>query len=339
MSALSPPRSLRRRPGGLATLATLLALSGVQHAAAATLRPFVTVAAGVVRLSDLFDGLGAGDDRPLGPAPAPGSRITVEAPQLKAIADQFGVDWHASSPSDRAVLERDGRPLTREALLAIMRPALAAAGAPADAELDLGGFTPPMLPVDSAKLDVSQLDYDAPTGRFTAMLVVASENAEPQRLRLVGSVAAMMELPVLLHRFAPGSIVEAGDIQVTRVRAGLVHGTPAMVAAQVVGMVTRRAIAAGQPIALADLARPFAVDRGASVQLLLDTAGLTLTAQGQALDSGAPGEHIRVLNPVSHAVLLGIVEASGRVRVTPGSMPLSLAARSYAGVNRQESLR
>ena len=60
----------------------------VAPALAATLKPFGQLAEPVVRLSDLFDGVGAAD-RVIGPAPQPGGRITVEAPQLAAIARQF----------------------------------------------------------------------------------------------------------------------------------------------------------------------------------------------------------------------------------------------------------
>ena len=49
--------------------------------------------------------------RVLGPGPAPGGRIVVEAAQLAAIARQFGVDWRPASPADRAVLDRPGRML------------------------------------------------------------------------------------------------------------------------------------------------------------------------------------------------------------------------------------
>ena len=76
-------------------------------ARAATLKPFSTLSGAVVRLSDIWDGVK--DDKPLGPAPAPGGRITVPAAQLAAIARQFGVDWQPGSSADRAVLERPGR--------------------------------------------------------------------------------------------------------------------------------------------------------------------------------------------------------------------------------------
>ena len=90
-------------------------------ARAATLRPLTTLHAPVVLLSDLFDDAGPLAARVLGPAPGPGGRIVVEARQLAAIARMFGVAWHPTSPGDAAVLERPGRALPREAVLAALR--------------------------------------------------------------------------------------------------------------------------------------------------------------------------------------------------------------------------
>ena len=66
----------------------------------------------------------------------------------------------------------------------------------------------------------------------------------------------------------------------------------------------------------------------------LDTAGLSLTAQGQALEAGAAGERIRVLNPVSHAVIEAEVTGLNRVRVDPDGTPIIAAARASQVVVR-----
>ena len=59
----------------------------------------------------------------------------------------------------------------------------------------------------------------------------------------------------------------------------------------------------------------------------LEEPGMALAIEGQALEQGALGEHVRVLNPASRAVLDGEVIAAGSVRVVPGSMPLSASPR------------
>lgn len=289
---------------------------------AATLRPFGTLAGGVVRVSDLFDGAGGIADRVLGPGPGPGGRIVVEAPQLAAIARQFGVDWRPASPSDRAVLDRPGRALPREEVLAPLRAALTSAGAP-EGDIDLPGFTTPIVPQDGeAHAMVEQIDYDSGSGRFTAMVAVDAQGMPSQHLRLSGTVQEMVELPVPTHRLLPGIPLRAEDFAMGRVRASLVRGEVVRSPAQAIGLAPRRQAVAGQPLLLADLTKPLAVGGGDRVAMELISGGLTLTALGQAMEGGALGGRIQVLNPASRAVVEADVIAPGRVRVAPGTVAM-----------------
>ena len=299
-------------------MAALLASPSVS---AAALKPFTTLSGPVVRLSDLFDA--AGLDRPLGPAPAPGSRITVESAQLAAIARQFGVDWRPAGPADRAVLDRPGRSLGRDDVLTPLRAALSANGAPRDADLELPGFTTPMLPLDAApSLDVAQLEYDAGTGRFTALLSVSADGVPATQLRLSGRVQEMVELPVPRRRMLPGDIVLATDLQWTRMRAALARGEVVRTAAEAVGQALRRPVQPGQPLLLTDLGRPVLVVKGTPMLLALDGPGIQLTATGVATEPAGLGERVRVLNPASRVVIEAEVTGPGRGRVLPGSQPV-----------------
>ena len=89
----------------LAIPALLAVLGMPMRPDAATLRTMTSLHAPTVRLSDLFDDAGDKANLVLGPGPAAGARIVVEAPQLAAIARQFGVDWRPASSADRAVLD------------------------------------------------------------------------------------------------------------------------------------------------------------------------------------------------------------------------------------------
>jgi flagella basal body P-ring formation protein FlgA len=304
-------------------LPPILCLCALLHPSApraATLRGATTLEAPMVRVADLFDGAGEGGARVLGPAPAPGNRIVIESAQLAAIARQFGIDWRPASPSDRVVLDRPGRPLPRDAVFSALRAALGELGAPVETDIDLPGFVAPLVPQESeARLSIDQLDYDPASGRFTALLTVTAEGMEVRRERLSGRVSEMLDLPVLPHRLAVGAVIEPGDTRMARVRSDLVRGEVARLPEQIVGFALRRPVAPGQPIALADLARPSAVLKGARVVIELSAPGLALVAQGIALDNGAIGERIAILNPATRATLSAEVLGPQRVRVTPGS--------------------
>jgi flagella basal body P-ring formation protein FlgA len=135
----------------------------------------------------------------------------------------------------------------------------------------------------------------------------------------------MVELPVLARRLPAGSVLQSGDLQTARVRAGGLRGETVRSAADAVGLALKRVAVAGQPLSTTDLMRPVMVQKGARVMMQLFTPGLALTGQGVALDAGGIGERIRVLNPSSRAVLEVEVIGPDRVRVSPGSMPLEAA--------------
>ncbi|MGH7159428.1 MAG: flagellar basal body P-ring formation chaperone FlgA [Acetobacteraceae bacterium] len=308
----------------LPVLATLLIGLSMQRAAAAELRPYGILDGPVVRLSDLFDGLGAAGHQVLGPGPAPGEQITVPAAQLAAIASEFGVAWQPRSPAVRAVLERPGRPLRRAEAIPPLQQALDAAGAPGDTRVMLPDFTPPDVPPGAAvSVAVSQLDYDRTSGAFSAVLSISTIGMDPASFPVSGRIERTVAILIAGHVLMPGEILTAQDVRLANVPAARIAGGVARTASQAVGMELHRAIAAGDPLPLSDLSAPPLVRRGQRVLILLSAPGIALTEQGKALEAGAANASIRVLNPLSHAVLEATVTGPGTVSVTPGSMPLA----------------
>lgn len=309
-------------------LGVLAVCLGCASAEAATLRTMTTLHAPTVRLSDLFDGAGSNADRVLGPGPGAGGRIVVEAAQLRAIARQFGVDWRPASSADRAVLDRPGRPLRRDDVLDAVKNALIAEGASSDCDVELAGFTPPLVPFESEPQPVvSDLDYDANAGRFSAVLSVTGEAMEPLHLRVAGRVDDTVDVPVAAVRLLAGSVLRAEDVRMSRVHIAALRGEAVRRVSDAVGMQAKRQLSVGQPLTLSELVRPAMVQRNATVLMVLDSPGIALTAQGQAMESAAIGERIRVLNPMSHAVIEAEVIGPDRVRIAPGSLPVTASVR------------
>ena len=295
-------------------------------AAAATLRPFVSVDGPVVHLSDLFDGLTA--DQAIGPAPEPGQRIVVESAQLAAIARQFGIDWHPVSRGDRALLDRPGRPISRDDVAEPIRTALASAAAP-DTDFELGAFVGPMVPTRAAvRVALQQFDYDPGTGRFAALLSVTADGIPPAQLRIAGRATEMTDVITPRRRLLAGDVVGPDDLERRRVRAFLARGDVVRAPEQAVGLAAKHGLSPGQPIQLADLSRPIVLQKGSKVQLALDSPGIQLTAQGVAMDAAAVGEIVSILNPMSKIVVQAVVTAAGKARVVAGAAPPVISNRT-----------
>ena len=315
-----------------------LLLFPIATTAAATLRPLGTVAGASVHVADLWDDAGAAGARVLGPAPAPGGRITVGAAQLAAIAGAYGVDWRPGSDADQAVLNRPGTPLPIQIVLAALRPALAAQGAGAgDATFDIALplFDPPML--DSAavpRITIEQTNFDPGSSRFSAVILVSTAEGDPQRLRLSGSVATSVAVAVPTRRLLPGTVLAAGDLVIARVRANTLSVAVVLAPSQAYGQELRHLAMPGQPVPVTDLRPPMAVAKGDRVMMALALPGLDLGALGVALEAGAVGQAIAVRNPVSGAILTADITGPDQVRVDADHASVHPPAGGYTVASR-----
>jgi flagella basal body P-ring formation protein FlgA len=297
-------------------LAALIAVALSIEAHAASLRTMTTLHGPNVYLRDLFEDAGRNANRLLGPGPAPGGRIVVEAPQLDAIARQYDVPWRSISEGDRAVLEWPGHPLPKEAVVDALRTAITAGGAPDDFDIEITDFAPPVIPAEATPVPtVSQLDLNSNTGRFSAILAVTGKAMNRMQMRLSGRIEEVIEAPVCVTRLLPDTVIRAGDVRMGRVRRASLQYEIARSINRVVGMQLRRPIAAGMPIRLEDLVRPVLVQRGAVVRLELQANDLFISSQAVALEAGAAGDIIRVQPKSSSAVVAAQVASPDQVRV------------------------
>jgi len=310
------------------TLTAAACLLTLTPAAAATLRGYAALRSPTVHLSDLFDDIGPATDKVLGPSPAPGDKITVEAPQLAAIARDYAVDWRPESGSERVVLERAGERLAQSAFMQPLRAALAEQGAQADADISMPGFDAPLLPAGAApQPSISETNFDATSGRFNAMLTVTVAGMPAVTAHLSGQVIAMADAAILTHRLRPGAVLRAEDVRAARVRTNLLRGNSPITVSAAIGQALRHDLPPGQPLTTGDVARPVLVARNSAVRMRLDAGEISLSAQGVAMEDGGLGETVRVQNPTSKAIVLAMVTASGEVRVVAERTALEVAVQ------------
>ncbi len=279
-------------------------------------RPFAVVEDGVVRLGDLFEEAGPRAAATLGPAPAPGTRQVVEAAQLAAIARAHGLAWRPSGGVERVVIERPGRPVAREEVLLALRAALRPQGLEEEMELEPIGFTAPMVPERAfVSLAVEGAVLDAAGGRFAATLAVLAEGQPTQRIRIAGRVVATLPMVVAVRRMGAGEVLREADVRLIRVPASRLRPGAAQEVSQVVGQALRRPAMPDQGLLLAELAPRPLVQRGQTVVMVFEMPGITLTAQGRAMEAAPRGAGVPVMNLESRTVVEAEVIGPGRVRV------------------------
>jgi len=128
-------------------------------------------------------------------------------------------------------------------------------------------------------------------------------------------------------------VIRAGDIVIERRAKNEFTSEPAVLAADAVGKAARRVVRAGQPLRNADLMRPEIVQKNDTVMLYYEVPGIVLTMRGKALESGAEGDLVSVLNVNSKRTIQGIVTGPGRVTVSAPHAALSSPSSAATAPN------
>ncbi|WP_371224997.1 flagellar basal body P-ring formation chaperone FlgA [Roseovarius sp. 2305UL8-3] len=123
---------------------------------------------------------------------------------------------------------------------------------------------------------------------------------------------ASAETVFAAHTIRAQSILTAQDIMIKDVDVPGAATRPE----QIIGKESRVALYAGRPIRQGDVGPPAVVDRNQIVPLIFKSSGLTITAEGRALQRAGAGEYVRVMNLASRNTVTGLVLADGRVMVS-----------------------
>src|SRR5262249_23632966 len=143
--------------------------------------------------------------------------------------------------------------------------------------------------------------------------------------RFTGTLTETAATATLTHALRPGEIIKASDVAMERRPKTEVAGE-AMTAKQAIGFAAKTALRGGQALRQADLIRPQVVQRNETVTLFHEVPGITVTARGKALEPGAMGDTIGVLNVQSNRTIQATVTAPGRVTVAAVTPMIATAA-------------
>jgi len=175
---------------------------------------------------------------------------------------------------------------------------------PLDARIQLAACATP-LQVTSAS--------ERALGPVSMSVICGQPNA--WRVQVRGSVSALAELPVLALPVNRGDVIGAGDIEVrqhriTRDLAGYLSDEQ-----DIVGKEARKNLVVGSKLRKSDLISPQIIDRGQTVALVAQSAGLVVNMQGKALANGAAGDRLLVQNFSSGRRIEGLVQRDGTVLI------------------------
>ncbi len=154
---------------------------------------------------------------------------------------------------------------------------------------------------------------------FKERVTVAVSCAGAQRwtVYVPVTIATNVTTLILRHAAARGARLTADDVEV---RMSRVPGTSASYltdVSQLKGATLKRPLGAGSVIPADALQGDSVIKRGQHVTLLASAGGFEVRAPGRALGDAQAAGRVRVQNLSSQAVVEGVVESAGVIRVTP----------------------
>ena len=127
-------------------------------------------------------------------------------------------------------------------------------------------------------------------------------------------------MPVLRRAIGKGEQIAPADVEVINLRADKATSGLVSLSRELIGMTPKRYLRPGQPVRTADITLPTVISKGESVIISYSAPGINLTAQGRALENGALGHAIRVVNTQTNRTIEATISGPGRVHVlTPSS--------------------
>jgi flagella basal body P-ring formation protein FlgA len=295
----------------------------------AALNERISVSDQYILLGDLFDNAGEQAGKAVAYAPRPGRKAVFEARWLYKVARAYKLNWRPMDANVRAIVVRDSNVIYRTQVEEEIIAALADHGAPADIMIDLNNrsFKIHVSANKAPTVEVEEIQYDARSRRFSAILAAPAGDPSAQRYRLSGRVHPVQEIPVPARRISKGDIIGEKDIKWVKVRTDRIDQTAVVNMDQLVGMTPTRVLSEGINIRSRDVRRPLEVTKRSMVTLVLQTPLMTMTAKGVSLDNGAKGEVIRVTNSKTKAIVEAVVIGQGRAAVTADTIRTNTAQR------------
>jgi flagellar basal body P-ring formation protein FlgA len=191
---------------------------------------------------------------------------------------------------------------------------------------------PPVLrvsPDNTAPVTAELVGFDRRSRRVSALVSVGANPSDA--VRVGASFAELVEVAVLNRALGRGEIVQTADFTIERRPKETLPGDIQPDVAQLAARVARRSIAAGSVLRVGDVGKPEIVARGDIVTVVYEIPGMVLTLRGRAIEAGAQGDTIGVLNIQSKRALQATITGPGKVSVAapvPGRLAANTAAQT-----------
>lgn len=307
----------------------------VAHASMPILKHAATVSGDIVHIGDLIDNAGAVADAPIFRSPDVGTTGAVSVQQVLDAIRPYHIYLIDTESLSEVEVTRAGRTIDLaeiEARIARTFAGRYGLGEAKNLTVTLDSLVRPITVEATASVDLALMgsSLDPRSGRFEATFDIPGNFVIRRTLRLTGTVVETVPVAVAAHALTRGALIKSSDVAIERRPKAQVPADAFGSDAQAVGLAVRQATPAGQPLRRGDLTKPEMVHRDDNVTLVYEVPGILLTTRGKALEAGAEGDSINVVNTQTKQTIQGIVSGPNRVTILASTARVTTGAAAAA---------
>jgi flagella basal body P-ring formation protein FlgA len=288
------------------------------------LRAHAVVNSDVVKVGDLVENAGIIAKVPIFRAPDLGTTGSVPAEAVAAAVQKHALIGLDTAGLSEVIVTRPARTIPAGEIEDALTQALAAQyqlGPVKDIAVTFDRLLD-TINVDPSALGeprVIRVSYDQRSNRFDATIELPTGASARGNLRLTGRAVPTLAVVTLAHAADRGTVLKDGDIVIERRPRAEISREALTELERARGLALRSNLPPGAVLRAADLTKPEVVQRNETVTLTYMLPGITLTVRGKALDGGAEGDTISIVNEQSKRTLQAVVTGPGRAAISAGA--------------------
>lgn len=165
------------------------------------------------------------------------------------------------------------------------------------------------------KILLDKLETSEGSDKFSVEAEIFADGESVAQTKLSGRYFVLQEIAVPLRDVSKDEIIKQEDVSYLMVRAGKIKNDTLRDDYKLVGKQAVRTLKAGKPVSEKDVREEVIVRKGQDVLVVYKNKGLQITSKMEALEDGAKGERIKLLNTKSGKEVAGKVVDKNMVEV------------------------
>ncbi len=289
--------------------------SNPASAAELTLRSNISITGDIVTLGDLFENAGAATDIAVFRSPAPGKNGILKSRRIKTAARDHGLNWLNTRYLENIVIHREAQTISLDEIRNRIGERIGndypRKVSNSQLEISLNQKARPfVMRADvEAGFEIERIRFDARSGQFSAVISGPVGTPNAKRIAYRGRATEVIEVPVLAQALARGQTIRPNHLETKKIPARRIGNRTVTEAVDLIGMALRRSLRPNSLIRRSDVEKPRIVTKNTLVSVVYKIKTLQITFRGRALEDGALGETVTILNPRSRRTIQAVVTA------------------------------